>query len=91
MLGNLFIAVLLIVIGALSGWGIPLAVKSPRPYGLLGDILASTLSMLVTGLAEWVFLLPALGITGWLAMGITIGDPWGLALLVLWLMRRVKS
>ena len=91
MLGNLFIAVLLIVIGALSGWGIPLAAKSPRPYGLWGDILASTVSMLVTGLAEWVFLLPALGITGWLAIAIAIADPWGLALLVLWLMRRVKS
>jgi hypothetical protein len=91
MLGNLFIAVLLIAIGALSGWGIPLAVKSQRPYGLVGDILASTLSMLVTGLAEWAFLLPALGITGWLAIAIAIGDPWGLALLVLWLMRRVKS
>lgn len=91
MLGNLFIAVLLIVIGAVSGWGIPLAVKSQRPYGLWGDILASTLSMLVTGLAEWLFLLPALGITGWLAIGIAVGDPWGLALLVLWLMRRVKS
>ena len=91
MLGNLFIAVLLIVIGALSGWGIPLAVKSPRPYGLWGDILASTMSMLITGLAEWVFLLPALGITGWLAIAIAVGDPWGLALLVLWLMRRVKS
>ena len=91
MLGNLLIAVLLVVIGALTGRGIPLAVKSPRPYGLMGDVLPSTLSMLVTGLAEWIFLLPALGITGWLAIIIAIGDPWGLALLVLWLMRRMKS
>jgi hypothetical protein len=91
MLGNLFIAVILLVVGLLSGWGIPLAVKSPRPYGLLGDVLASTLTMLVLGLAEWILILPALGISGWLAIVAAIGDPWGLALILLWLMRRAKS
>ena len=91
MLGNLFIAVLLTIIGLPTGWGIPLAAKSPRPYGLLGDLLASTLTMLVLGLAEWIFILPALGITGWIAIVIDIGDPWFLALIVLWLMRRIKS
>ena len=91
MLGNLFTAVLLIVIGLLTGWGIPLAAKSSRPYGLRGDLLASALTMLVVGLAEWVFILPALGSTGWLALVIAVGDPWFLALIVLWLMRRVKS
>ena len=91
MLGNLFIAVILLVIGVLNGWGIPLAVKSPRPYGLLGDVVASTLTMLLVGLAEWIFILPALGITGWLGIAATIGDPWGLALIVLWLVRRAKS
>ncbi len=91
MLGNLFIAILLTITGLLTGWGIPLAAKSPRPYGLLGDLLASTLTMLVLGLAEWVFILPALGITGWPALVIAIGDPWFLALIALWLMRRIKS
>ena len=91
MLGNLVVAVILLVVGVLTGWGIPLAAKSSRPYGLLGDVLASALTMLVLGLAEWVFILPALGITGWMAMAIAIGEPWFLALIVLWLMRRVKS
>jgi hypothetical protein len=91
MLGNLFIAVILLVVGVLTGWGLPLAVKSSRPYGLLGDILASTLAMLVLGLAEWIVILPALGFTGWLAIVAAIGDPWGLALIILWLLRRVKS
>ena len=91
MLGDLVVAVILVVVGLLTGWGIPLAAKSSRPYGLLGDLLASTLTMLVLGLAEWVFILPALGSTGWLKLVITIGDPWFLALIVLWLMRRIKS
>jgi hypothetical protein len=91
MVGNLFVAAILIVIGALTGWGIPLVAKSPRPYGLMGDVVLSVLSMLVTGLAEWLFILPALNFTGWLAIVAAIGDPWFLALFVLWLMRRIKS
>lgn len=91
MLGNSFMAATLLIIGVVTGWGIPLAVKSERPYGLWGDILASVLSMLIWGLAAWVFVLPALGLTGWVAIIAAIGDSWGLALLVLWLMRRIKS
>jgi hypothetical protein len=91
MLGNAFIAVVLLVIGVLSGWGIPLAAKSSRPYGLLGDVLVSTLTLVVLGLVEWMFILPAFGFTGWLAIVAAIGDPWGFALILLWLMRRVKS
>lgn len=91
MLGTLFIATVLVIIGVLTGWGIPLAVKSERPYGLWRDILASGLSMLTWGLAAWVFVLPALGLTGWVAIIAAVGDSWGLALLILWLMRRIKS
>jgi len=91
MLGNAFIAVALLLIGILTGWGIPLAVKSSRPYGLLGDLLVSTLTLVILGVVEWVFILPAFGFTGWLAIVAAIGDPWGLALILLWLMRRVKS
>jgi hypothetical protein len=91
MLGNLFMGVVLLVIGVLTGWGIPLAAKSARPYGLLGDVLVSTLTLVILGMVEWIFILPALGFTGWLAIVATIGDPWGLALILLWLMRRVKS
>lgn len=91
MLGNLFMTAVLLIVGVLTGWGIPLAAKSQRPYGLVGDILGSALSMLVVGLAEWMFILPRLNFTGWLAIAATIGDPWFLALIVLWLMRRIKG
>ena len=91
MLGNSFMAATLLIVGVVTGWRIPLAVKSERPYGLWGDILASGLSMLTWGLAAWVFVLPALGLTGWVAIAAAIGDSFGLALLVLWLMRRIKS
>lgn len=91
MLGNLFMSAVLLIIGILTGWGIPLAVKSQRPYALVGDILASVLSMLAWGLTAWLFVLPALNFTGWLAIVAAIGDSWGLALVVLWLMRRIKG
>jgi hypothetical protein len=91
MLGNLFMAAVLLVAGILTGWGIPLAAKSQRHYGLTGDILASVLSMLAWGLVAWIVVLPALGITGWLKIAAAIGDPWGLALVVLWLMRRIRG
>jgi hypothetical protein len=91
MLGNLLIGGICLVLGVLSGWGIPLAAKSSRPYGLLGDVLVCTVTMVVLGLVEWILILPAMGISGWLAIAAAIGDPWGLALILLWLMRRIKS
>ncbi len=91
MLGNLFIGIVLLLIGVLTGWGIPLAAKSSRPYGLLGDVLVSASTLVILGLVEWIFILPAFGFTGWLAIVAAIGDPWGLALILLWLMRRAKK
>jgi len=91
MLGIPFVAVLLTVVGLVTGWRIPLAAKSSRPYGLMGDVVASALTMLVVGVAEWAFILPALGSKGWTALAIAVGDPWFLALIVLRLMRLVKS
>lgn len=91
MFGNLVIATLLVIGGALTGWGMPLAVRSERPFGVAGDMLASTSCMLVVGMVEWILILPALGIKGLLGIAVAIADPWALALIVLWLIRRIKS
>ena len=89
-MGTTVIAILLFVIGLLTGLIAPALVKSRRPYGVAGDAIASILVMLVFGLLEWVWLLPALNFTGWIAIAAAIGDPFFGALLVLWLMRKIK-
>ena len=89
-MGTAVIAIILVVVGLLTGWLAPAVVKSRRPYGVAGDIVVSVLIMVALGLVEWLWILPALNITGWLAIVATIGDPVGLALIVLWLMRKIK-
>ena len=89
-MGTTVIAIVLVIVGLLTGWLAPAAVKSRRPYGIAGDIIVSVLIMVVLGLAEWLWIMPALNITSWLAIVATIGDPVALALIVLWLMRKIK-
>lgn len=91
MAGLLLILVVDLIIAVLTGWLVPLAFKSNPPYGLVGDIAACALSMELLAILGWLWLLPAFGITGWLKLAAAIGDPWGLALIVLWLMRRLRS
>jgi hypothetical protein len=91
MAGLLLVLVVNLIIAVLTGWLVPLAFKSRRPYGLAGDIVACVLSMVLLGVLEWLWILPALRITGWLKLAAAIGDPWGLALIVLWLMRRLRG
>ena len=89
-MGTTVITIILAVVGLLTGWLAPAVVKSRRPYGMAGDIIVSVLIMVVLGLAEWLWILPALNFTGWLAIVATIGDPFFAALIVLWLMRKIK-
>lgn len=81
---------ILIVTGALTGWLAPAVVNSRRPYGLGGDLIAGIVTLLVLGLAEWLWILPALRITGTFAVLFAIGDSFAGALVVLWLMRKIK-
>ena len=80
-----------IVGGALIGWGVPKLFKSEPPYGLAVDLLASILAAVLLGVAEWAWILPALGFTGPLKLGTALVDPLGLSLIVLWLLRRAKG
>jgi uncharacterized membrane protein YeaQ/YmgE (transglycosylase-associated protein family) len=84
------LVLILIATGALTGWLAPAVVNSRRPYGLGGDLVASVVTLLVLGLVEWLWILPALRITGTFAVLFAIGDPFAGALVVLWLMRKIK-
>jgi hypothetical protein len=46
----------------------------------------------VLAFVEWVWILPALGFgRGWISVIAAIGDPLGLGLIGLWVMRKIKS
>jgi hypothetical protein len=88
------VAVVLAILGVLVGWLGPLVVKASRPIGVGGDIIVSVLVMVILGVIEWQFVLPAFGMGfggGWLRWLATIGDPLVLALVAMWLVRKVKS
>lgn len=90
--GTLLIVVAAGVLAILSGWLVPVIFKSPRPFGLWGDILVCLAVTVVLAYVEWVYLLPALGFSpGWLSIAAAIGDPLILGWICLWLLRKVKS
>ena len=90
-MGIVVLAIVLAIIGVLTGWLAPIVVKSRRPYGMSGDLIASVVVVVVVGLIEWLWIMPALNFTGWIKLAGSIGDPFALALIVLWLMRKIKG
>jgi uncharacterized membrane protein YeaQ/YmgE (transglycosylase-associated protein family) len=85
---------ILVIVGVLTGWLAPRIFKSRPPYGLGVDIVASVICMVGLGVPEWLWILPALGMgfeSGWLRLVATIGDSFSLALIVLWLLRKIRG
>ncbi len=85
---------ILVIVGVLTGWLAPMLFKSKPPYGLGVDIAASVLCMVVLGVPEWLWILPAFGMgfeSGWLRLAAAVGDPFVLALIVLWLLRKIHG
>jgi len=84
------LAIVLAIIGVLTGWLAPMVAKSRRPYGMGGDIAACLIIMVVVGVIEWQWIMPLFNFPGWLDLSAAIGDPFVLSLIVLWLMRKIK-
>lgn len=75
-----------VVIGALAGpiW------KNDRPYGISGDYIAAIISALVVGLLDY-YVIPAMGFSASLKwLGVALEPALG-ALVVLWVLRRIKK
>lgn len=90
--GTLMIVVIAGVLGILSGWLIPVILKSRRPFGIWGDLLVCLVITVGLAYVEWVWILPALGFQpGWLSIAAAIGDPLVLSWIALWLMRKIRS
>jgi len=81
--------ILLVIVGLLIGWLLPVVFKSRRPYGLTGDLIASVAAMLVFGVLEWFWLL--LSHPVWFKILFALIDSAFGAAIVLWIMRRIKG
>jgi uncharacterized membrane protein YeaQ/YmgE (transglycosylase-associated protein family) len=83
----LIVAMLVVglIIGALAGpiW------KDNRPIGVSGDYIAAIISAVAVGLLDW-FVIPAMGFSDTLKWAGVSTEPALAALLVLWIIRKIK-
>ena len=85
-----YLVLAMIVVGLLMGWVAGLIWKDNRPIGVRGDYIAAVVSAVATGLLDW-FVVPAMGFSDTLRNVATAVEPAGMALFVLWVIRRAKS
>ncbi len=86
------IFVIWILLGVAIGYAAGRIFKGERPHGLNGDLIASVLSFIAIGLADW-YLVPILfpKLARGLVFGAALVEPLLTALIVLWLMRYLKN
>lgn len=80
----------MIAVGLLIGWIGGLIWKDNRPIGVGGDYLAAVISAVATGLLDW-YVVPAMGFSETLRNVAVAMEPAGMALIVLWIIRKAKS
>lgn len=91
MLALLILLLIWVGGGALIGWGVPKLFKSEPPYGVGVDVAASVIAAVALGIPEWLWILDLFGFKGLLRFLAAVGDPLALSLIVLWVLRKVKS
>jgi len=80
----------MIVVGLLMGWIGGLIWKDNRPIGVGGDYIAAVVSAVTTGLLDW-YVVPAMGFSETLRNVAIAMEPAGMALVVLWIIRKAKN
>jgi len=80
----------MIVVGLIMGWVAGLIWKDNRPIGVRGDYIAAVISAVATGLLDW-YVVPAMGFSQTLRNVAVVLEPAGMALIVLWIIRKAKS
>jgi hypothetical protein len=89
--GTIFVLLLITVVGSvLITWLLPMAFKSPPPYGLAMDIGVGTAIAIAWALVAYLLISPLINLKGWLALAMSAGDAIGFAAVVLWVLRRIK-
>ena len=83
---------LIVIVGCiLTGWLVPLAFKSERPFGLVGDILGATIVGVIYAFIVYQYLVPMVGLTGPLALLGSALEAIGMGAITLWIIRKIKN
>ena len=85
-----FLLIAMVLVGLLMGAIASLIWKENKPLGAIGDYVIAVLSAIITGLLDW-YVIPAMGFGNTIKyLGLAI-EPAAMALLVLWIVRKVKK
>ena len=85
-----YLVLAMIVVGFLMGWVAGFIWKDRSPEDARRDYIAAVIAAVATGLLDW-FVVPAMGFSETLRNIATAMEPAGMALIVLWLIRRAKK
>ena len=85
-----YLVLAMIVVGLLIGWIAGLIWKDRSPSDSRRDYIVAIIATVATGLLDW-FVVPAMGFSDTLRNIATATEPAGMALLVLWIIRRAKQ
>jgi uncharacterized membrane protein YeaQ/YmgE (transglycosylase-associated protein family) len=85
-----YLVLAMIVVGLLIGWIAGFIWKDRSLEDARRDYIVSVVATVITGLLDW-FVVPAMGFSDTLRNIATATEPAGMALIVLWLIRRAKK
>jgi len=85
-----YLVLAMIAVGLLIGWVAGLIWKDRSLEDARRDYIVAVVATVITGLLDW-FVVPAMGFSDSLRNIATAIEPAGMALIVLWLIRRAKK
>jgi len=86
----LILIVAMILVGLVMGFVAGLIWKDERPIGVRGDYIAAMITTVIIGLMDW-YVIPAMGFSNSIKyLGVAM-EPALSALLVLWIVRKIKK
>lgn len=86
----LIMIALWLILGLIVGAAASTIWKEARPYGETGDYAVAIIASIATGLLDW-YVLPLLGIEGFIRFVVALTEPPLVALLALWIMRKAAK
>jgi len=85
-----YLVLAMIAVGLIIGWVAGLIWKDRNAEDARRDYIVAVVATVITGLLDW-FVVPAMGFSDSLRNIATAIEPAGMALIVLWLIRRAKK
>ena len=79
-----------IVGSVLITWLVPKAFHSEPPYGVAVDIAIGTIAAVIWAIVAYEVISPAIGLENPAKLILSVGDAYGFAAVLLWVLRRIK-